>query len=85
MRGATTRLLTIVAAAVLAFDGVALVLGGVWLRRPLLMALGAGLTVGSGLVMLYGRWYRRQVTELDTARRALAAEARALQDLIRRN
>ena len=82
---AATRALTIAAASFLAFDGVALVAGGAWLHRPVLMVMGAALILGSLLVGFYWRWHRRQAVELGRARQSLAAEARELQDLLRRN
>ncbi len=82
---AGTRALTIAAASFLAFDGVALVLGGVWLHRAVLIMMGAVLIVGSLLVGSYWRWHRQQVAELGRARQSLAGDARDLQDLVRRN
>ncbi len=82
---AGARALTIGAAAFLAFDGVALMVGGLWLHRPLLVIVGAVLVVGSMLVGLSWHWYRRQAAEISRARHALASEAREMQELIRRN
>ena len=81
---AASRTLTIVAAAFLAFDGAALLAGGIWLRRPLLAAIGGCLFISSGFVFLFWRWHQRQLEEIVSARRALAADSRAIQDLIRR-
>lgn len=80
-----SRVLTVVAASFLAFDGAALVAGGVWLHRTVLVVVGAVLVLGSLLVGYYWRWHRRQLVELNQARRELAADARELQDLLRRN
>ena len=79
------RALTIAAAAFLAFDGVALVVGGIWLQRVVLIVMGTVIIAGSLLVGVYWRWHRRQAGEIAAARQALASEARQLQDLIRRN
>lgn len=79
------RALTIAAAAFLAFDGLALVLGGIWLHRAVLTLMGVVLIAGSLLVGVYWRWHRKQVSDIAAARQALATEARQLQDLIRRN
>ena len=85
-RAATTnRTLSLVAAAFLAFDGAALAAGGVWLRRPMLAVIGGALFLSSGLVLVYWRWHQRQLAEIVEARRAVAADARALRDLIQRN
>jgi protein-S-isoprenylcysteine O-methyltransferase Ste14 len=80
-----SRTLTILAAAFLAFDGVGLIAGGIWLGRPLLVIVGACLLGSSGLVFVYWRWHLRQTEGISAARRALADDARALQDLVRRN
>jgi membrane protein implicated in regulation of membrane protease activity len=80
-----TKALTITAAAFLAFDGAALIVGGWLLHRTTLLALGIGLLLGSLLVAWSWRWHRRQVAEMNRARADLAADARKLQDLIRRN
>jgi protein-S-isoprenylcysteine O-methyltransferase Ste14 len=79
------RALTVAAAAFLAFDGVALLVGGIWLRRVVLIVMGMVIIAGSLLVGVYWRWHRRQAGEIAAARQALASEARQLQDLIRRN
>lgn len=79
------RALTIAAAAFLAFDGLALLVGGIALHRTVLIIMGAVIMAGSLLVGYYWRWHRRQVSEIAAARQALATEARQLQDLIRRN
>lgn len=85
-RAATTnRTLSLLAAAFLAFDGAALAAGGVWLRRPMLAVIGGALFLSSGLVLVYWRWHQRQLAEIVEARRAVAADARALRDLIQRN
>jgi hypothetical protein len=79
------RTLSFVAAAFLAFDGAALVAAGLWLRRPTVTIIGAALFASSGLVLVFRRWHERQLADIVTARKEIAADARALQDLIRRN
>ena len=81
----TSRTLTILAAGFLAFDGVALIVAGIWLGRPMLMIVGTCILGSSGLVFVYWRWHSRQAGEIAAARRAVADEARALRDLVRRN
>ena len=83
--GSALRTLSLLAAAFLAFDGAALAAGGLWLRRPMLALIGGALFLSSGLVLVFWRWHQRQLAAIVEARRALAADARALQDLIRRN
>ena len=77
-----SRLLTIIAAAVLAFDGAALALLGFWSDRLLLGLVGVVFFASSGLVLLYWRWYRRRLADIASARRALADQAREMQRLL---
>jgi hypothetical protein len=77
-----SRLLTIVAAAVLAFDGTALAGVGVWSGRLMLVLVGAVCLVSSGLVVLYWRWYRRRLKTIADLRHGLAEETRELQRFI---
>jgi hypothetical protein len=83
--GLANRTLSFLAAAFLAFDGAALVAGGLWLRRPSLAIIGGALFASSGVVLFYWRRHQRQLAEIVEARRAIAADARALRDLIQRN
>ncbi|HEX5576590.1 MAG TPA: hypothetical protein VFX42_12005 [Gemmatimonadales bacterium] len=78
-----SRTLTVIAAAVLAFDGAALALLGWWSGRAGLGIIGLGLFVSSGLVLLYWQWYRRRLADVAAARRALSEEAREMQRLLR--
>jgi uncharacterized membrane protein len=75
------RTLTVIAAAVLAFDGAALAGLGIWTHRLVLIPVGIVFFVSAGLVLLYWRWYRRRVEDIALARRALADEAREMQRL----
>ena len=83
MSPAASRILTLVAAAVLAFDGAALALMGFWSDRPMLGLVGVVFFVSSGLVLWYWRWYRRRLADIASARRALGDEAREMRDLLR--
>ena len=78
------RTLTVVAAAVLAFDGAALAALGWWGQRFMLVLVGAVFVVSSLLVLLYWRWYQKRVDEIAAARRALSDEAREMQRLLRK-
>jgi len=80
---AASRILTLVAAAVLAFDGAALALMGFWSDRLMLGLVGVVFFVSSGLVLWYWRWYRRRLADIASARRALGDEAREMRDLLR--
>ena len=82
MSPVASRLLTIAAAAVLAFDGAALALLGYWSDRLMLALVGVVFFVSSGLVLLYWRWYRRRLADIASARRALSEEAREMQRLL---
>lgn len=77
-----SRTLTIVAAAVLAFDGAALAVLGFWSGRIVLALVGVAFFVSSGLVLLYWRWYRRRLEDIAAARRVLGDEAREMQRLL---
>ena len=77
-----SRTLTLVAAAVLAFDGAALAGLGYLTGRTVLIPVGLGFLVSSGLILLYWRWYRRRLDEILAARRALSEEAREMQRLL---
>jgi membrane protein implicated in regulation of membrane protease activity len=80
---AVSRILTIVAAAVLAFDGATLALLGYWSDRLMLALVGVVFFVSSGLVLLYWRWYRRRLSDIAHARRALGDDAREMQRILR--
>jgi uncharacterized membrane protein len=76
-----TRTLTVIAAAVLAFDGAALAGLGIWTHRLVMVPVGVVFFVAAGLVLLYWRWYHRRLEDIAAARRALADEAREMQRL----
>jgi membrane protein implicated in regulation of membrane protease activity len=78
---ALSRTLTIIAAAVLAFDGAALTLMGWWGGRWMLALVGIVFFLSSGLVLLYWRWYRRRLDDITESRRALSEEARQMREL----
>ena len=78
-----SRALTIVAAAVLAFDGAALAAFGWWSGRVMLVLVGVMFFVSSGLLLVYWRWYRRRLDDIASTRRVLADEAREMRRLIR--
>ncbi len=77
-----SRTLTLVAAAVLAFDGAALVGLGYMTGRGVLVPVGLVFFVSSGLILLYWRWYRRRLDDISAARRALSEEAGEMQRLL---
>jgi membrane protein implicated in regulation of membrane protease activity len=77
-----SRTLTVIAAAVLAFDGLTLALLGWWSGRLMLALVGVVFFGSSGLVILYWRWYRNRVKAISAARQALADEAREMQRLL---
>ena len=83
MSPALARTLTVIAAAVLAFDGATLALLGWWSRRAGLSIIGLGLFISSGLVLFYWQWYRRRLEDIAAARQALSEEAREMRRLLR--
>jgi uncharacterized membrane protein len=80
---AISRTLTIVAAAVLAFDGAGLAMIGWFSGRLMLVLIGLAFFVSSGLVFLYWRWYRRRLDDIAAARHALGQEVREMQRVLR--
>lgn len=79
---AASRVLTIIGAAFLGFDGATLVGLGLWAGRISLVVSGLVLFLSSGLVLLYWRRYRRQVEEIAAQRRALRQEVQDLRNLL---
>ena len=67
----------------LAFDGAALVGFGAWRGRVMLVLVGAAFFLSALLVLLSWRWYRRRLTDIAAARRALSDEAREMQRSLR--
>jgi hypothetical protein len=78
-----SRTLTIIAAAVLAFDGAALAGIGFWSGRIVLALVGVVFFVSSGLVLLYWKWYKRRLDDIAAARRALGEDVREMQRVLR--
>jgi hypothetical protein len=78
------RTLTLIAAAVLAFDGAALGAAGLWTNRIMLSLIGLVIFLSSGVVLLSWRWYRRRLEEIASARSALRDEVKEMQRLLRR-
>lgn len=78
------RTLTVIAVAVLAFDGAALAAAGFMTGRMVLVPVGVAFLLASGLVLLYWRWQRRRLDDISAARRGLGEEAREMRRLIRK-
>jgi len=72
-----------VAAAVLAFDGAALLGFGAWSGRVMLVLVGAVFFLSALLVLLSWSWYRRRLADIAAARRALSDEALEMQRSLR--
>jgi hypothetical protein len=83
MSPTAAQTLTVVAAAVLAFDGAALLGLGLWKGRVVPALVGLVFFVSSGLVLIYWRWYRRRLEDIASTRRALGDDAREMQRLLR--
>ena len=77
------RLLTLVAAGFLAFDGAALAGLGIWSGRRALLVTGIVLFLSSGLVLLFWRRHLRRLDEIGEARRDLRDEVEELRRLLR--
>ncbi len=75
--------LALFAAAVLAFDGVALAVLGYLTGRTVLVPVGLVFFLSSVLLLLYRRWYRRRLEEILAERRGLSEDARALLERVR--
>ena len=78
MSPTASRALTLAAATVLAFDGAALLVAGIWSHRRMLVLAGAALLAASFLVVLSWGWYRRRLEQIAVARKALADDARQM-------
>jgi membrane protein implicated in regulation of membrane protease activity len=78
-----SRVLAVVAAAVLGFDGAALLVLGAWSGRVMLALVGVVFLLSALLVFLSWRWYRRRLADITAARRALGDEARELRRSLR--
>ncbi len=78
-----SRLLSVIAAVILAFDGTALAVFGWWSGRLMLVLLGVICFISAGLVVLSWRWYRRRLQDIAVLRQGLADEARELQSFLR--
>lgn len=83
-RAPRTRMLIVVAVGVLVLDAALLAGAGYWTGRPWLMAAGAGLALLAVGVMASWRLHLRRLSEIDTARADLAAEARELGRITRK-
>jgi len=78
-----SRLLIVIAAVILAFDGTALAAFGWWSGRLMLVLLGVVCFVSAGLVVLSWQWYRQRLQDIAALRQGLAEEARELQSFLR--
>ena len=76
--------LTLLAAALLGFDGAVLTGIGFWTGRWVMAAIGVVLFLSSGLVVLAGRHQRRQLDEIAAARRELRDETEGMRRLLER-
>ena len=75
-----SRTLTIIAVAFLTFDGAALAVLGVVIRRPMFVGMGSVFFGSAVIVLMYWRWYRRTLETIQSERRTLADEARQIRN-----
>ena len=78
-----SRTLTLVAIGFLTFDGAALAGIGLMSGRTMLVAMGLVFFVSAGLVLLYWRWHRRRLLDINSERRVLSEDVREMQRLLR--
>ena len=83
MSPAAYRTIVLFTAAVLGFDGAALVGLGLWGRRMLLALMGLVFLISAGMVLASRRWYRRRLADIAAARGALMEEQRDIQSVLR--
>jgi hypothetical protein len=79
---AAYRAITVATAALLAFDGAALLGVSAWKGRLLLALMGSVFLFSAVLVLLSARWYQRRLADIVTARRALGEEQNELRRAI---
>jgi len=79
---AASRTLTTLAVGFLMLDAVLLGYGGIAEGRLSLVAAGGVCALGSVLVVLGWRRYRRTLAEVDAARRELHTEVESLRELL---
>lgn len=77
------RVLALVAAAFLGFDGAVLAVFGFWSRHPVVALIGLCLFGSSGLVLVLLRRQARELEEIAAARRELREEVEALRRVLR--
>ena len=79
-----TRAVVLFAAAILAFDGVAVIVLGVMAHRPLFIAMGSIITVAAvGTLVSWSR-HRARLAEITREHGNLKDELRSLDDFIQR-
>lgn len=77
-----SRTLTTLAVGFLVLDGLLLSYSGLRLDRLSLLLGGAACLVVAGLVVVWWRRYRRDLAELERARREVRAEVEAIRALL---
>lgn len=78
------RWLSRLAIAALLLDGFLLAAAGIAGRRPVLVAVAAGMAGAAGVVVLLARRQRDRWDQVNAARREAQDEARILAELLRR-
>ena len=79
-----TRAIVLFAAAILAFDGVAVVVLGVLAHRPLFMAMGAVMTASAVATLWSWTRHRARLDQIKRDADSLKDELRSLDNFIQR-
>ena len=79
-----TRAIVLFAFAILAFDGVAVIVLGVMAHRPLFIAMGVIITAAAVGTLISWSRYRARLAEISRERTDLQDELHALDNFIKR-
>jgi hypothetical protein len=79
-----TRGIVLFSAAILAFDGVAVIVLGVLAHRPLFIAMGAVISAGAVVTLVSWSQHRVRLEEIRREREHLKDELRSLDNFIQR-
>ena len=78
------RGLVLAAAAILAFDGVAVIGVGLLSHRPLFTTIGGVLAVAAVVTLASWRWHQSRLDQIRRDKQGLRDELRAIDDFLQR-